>query len=139
MGWMRSVTISDLRCDVCDGLLTGLITAPGGGSPGAGVRFSYHPGDPRMRDDSGVLCGTCWSAWADRLGKPRARVCAECGTAVARTSSLHLRRFDGHDTWQLCPPHAANLLNRLRTVQPKLDPATFQLPLDREDPRSADA
>ncbi len=132
---MRSVTISDLRCDVCDVLLTGLIAGPGGDSCASGVRFSYHPGDPGMRDDSGVLCDACWSAWADGLGEPRARVCAMCGAAVTRTSSLHLRRIDTRATWQLCPPHAADLLNQLRTVQPKLDRATFQLPLDRQQPK----
>ena len=133
------MTISDLRCDVCDALLTGLTAGPGGDSPGGGVRFSYHPGDPGMRDDSGLLCGACWSEWTYLLGEPRVRVCAACDTAVARTSSLHLRRFGAHSTWQLCPPHAAELLNRLRTVQPKFDPATFQLPLERRRPRSSDA
>ena len=123
---------------MCDALLPGLI-AGSGDSPACGVRFSYHPGDPTLRDDSGVLCGACWSTWADWLDIPRARVCAACGTAVTRTSSLHLRRLDTRATWQLCTPHAADLLNRLRTVQPKLDPATFQLPLDRPERRSSDA
>jgi hypothetical protein len=124
------MTISNLRCDICGVLLPGLSTEFGG-SPARGVRFSYHPGDPALRDDSGVLCGECWSAWTEPLGKPRARVCAACGTAVARTSSLHVRRSDSRETWQLCRTHAVDLLNRLRTVDPKLDPATFQLPLAR--------
>ena len=132
------MTISNLRCDMCDALLPGLIAGPGD-SPARGVRFSYHPGDPGLRDDSGVLCGACWLTWADWLVAPRARVCAACGTAVTRTSSLHLRRLDTRETWQLCAPHAADLLNQLRTVQPKLDPATFQLPLDRQELRSSDA
>jgi hypothetical protein len=131
------MTISNLRCDVCDALLPGLIAGPGG-SRAHGVRFSYHPGDPGLRDDSGVLCGSCWPAWADWLGEPRARVCAVCGTSVARTSSLHLRRLDTREAWQLCTPHAVDLLNRLRTVQPKLDPVTFRLPLDRLEQRSCD-
>ena len=132
------MTISDLRCDMCDALLPGLI-AGSRDRPARGVRFSYHPGDPALRDDSGVLCGACWSTGRTGSDIPRARVCAVCGTPVARTSSLHLRRLDTRETWQLCAPHAADLLNRLRTVQPKFDRATFQLPLDRPEQRSSDA
>ncbi|GAC1407905.1 MAG: hypothetical protein NVSMB60_28840 [Mycobacterium sp.] len=134
---MRSMTISNLRCDVCDVLIPGLIAGPDSGAA-RGVRFTYHPGDPGMRDDSGVLCGQCWESWARRLGAHRTRVCATCGTAVRRTTSLHLRRTDSRDTWQLCTPHAAELLNTLNTVDPKLDPTTFQLPLAQPEPRSAD-
>ncbi len=124
------MTISNLRCDICGVLLPGLSTGSADSST-LGVRFSYHPGDPGLRDDSGVLCAECWSAWTEPLGEPRARVCAACGTAVARTSSLYLRKVGTHENWQLCTPHAAELLNRLRTVDPKLDPATFELPLAR--------
>jgi hypothetical protein len=131
------MTISNLRCDVCDALLPGLI-AGSADSPARGVRFSYHPGDPRLRDDSGVLCGECWAAWAHQLGEPRPRTCATCGTPVTRTTSLHLRKADTRETWQLCTPHAAELLNLLNTVDPKLDPSTFQLPLAQTEPRSAD-
>jgi len=60
-----------------------------------------------------------------------------CETPLARTGSLFLTRLgDGpadRQTWQLCAPHAAELLNRLRTVEPKFDPATFQLPLARSE------
>jgi hypothetical protein len=122
---------------MCNALLPGLIAGPGD-NPARGIRFSYHPGDPRLRDDSGLLCGTCWSTWVGSLGEPKARVCAVCGTTVARTSSLHLCKLDTRETWQLCPPHAAGLLNRLCTVEPKFDPATFQLPLDRPERRSSD-
>jgi hypothetical protein len=31
--------------------------------------------------------------------------------------------------WQLCTAHALDFLNSLRTVEPKLDPATFRLPV----------
>jgi hypothetical protein len=132
------MTVSNLRCDRCNALLAGLIdtTSPG---RARGVRFSYHPGDPGMRDESGLLCGGCWSAWVDHLGVPSARICAVCGKPVTRTTSLHLRRVDTRDTWQLCTPHAAELLNTLTTVVPKLDPATFVLPLAHSDTRSVDA
>ncbi|GAB90796.1 hypothetical protein GORHZ_118_00120 [Gordonia rhizosphera NBRC 16068] len=129
------MTMSNLRCDMCDRLLPGLI--PGTGDmPGSGVRFSYHPGDPGMRDDSGLLCSECWSAWTGGLGEPTPRVCAVCRTPVARTSSLFVSRIDDRQTWQFCAPHAAELLNRLRTVEPKFDPASFRLPLDRSEKRS---
>lgn len=131
------MTISNLRCDMCNALLPGLMTGPGD-APARGIRFSYHPGDPRLRDDSGLLCGVCWSTWVGSLDEPKARVCASCGATVARTSSLYLRRPDTRETWQLCPPHAAELLNRLRTVEPKFDPATFQLPLGSNEKRSTD-
>lgn len=134
------MTVSNLRCDVCDALLPGLIPGgPGSGEQRGGVRFSYHPGDPRMRDDSGVVCARCWSDWSNRLGQPRPRICAVCETPLVRTSSLFLSRLGGgpaeRQTWQLCPPHAAELLNSLLTVEPKFDPATFQLPLAREEAR----
>ena len=93
-----------------------------------------------MRDDSGVVCAGCWSAWTDRLGQPRPRVCAVCETPLARTASLFVTRLGegpaDRQTWQLCAPHAAELLNRLRTVDPKFDPESFQLPLARSDHRA---
>lgn len=126
------MTISNLRCDSCDALLPGLIPDSSGEQRGGGVRFSYHPGDPRMRDDSGVLCGGCWTELASRLREPRAHSCAECGAKVAWRSSLHLRPAGSREAWQLCSVHAAEILNRLTTVEPKFDPETFQLPLARE-------
>jgi hypothetical protein len=56
---------------------------------------------------------------------------------LARTSSLFVTKLADRQTWQLCAPHAADLLNRLRTVEPKFDRATFQLPLDRPEKRSS--
>lgn len=140
------MTISNLRCDVCNALLPGLIPGrpgsadrPDDGDGRGGVRFSYHPGDPRMRDDSGVACERCWSEWSHWLGRPRPRICAVCEAPLVRTSSLFVSRLaEGpadRQTWQLCSRHAAELLNRLRTVEPKFDPATFQLPLAREEAR----
>lgn len=124
------MTITDMHCDICGVLLSGLADRTED-APLAGVRFSYHPGDPRMRDDSGVVCRGCWQDWTEPLREAGARRCATCGAAVRRTGSLHLRRMDtAGGGWQLCPPHAAHALNALRTVQPKLDPAHFRLPLD---------
>jgi hypothetical protein len=124
------MTVTDLRCDLCGALLSGLIDWTEE-LPLAGVRFTYHPGDPGMRDDSGTACASCWARWTEPLGSPRSRRCAVCGLQVRRTGSLHVRRKDAAGNgWQLCPPHAARFLNSLRTVQPKLDPASFRLPLD---------
>lgn len=118
---------------MCGTQVVGL-AATGEGAPDMGVRFTYHPGDPRMRDDAGMLCGQCWGQWSSALGEPTPRTCARCGMLVTRRSSLHLRRLDTPGNgWQLCARHAAVALNSLRTVDPKLDPETFRLPLDRED------
>ncbi len=126
------MTIRDARCDLCGAQVVGL-AAPGEGAAGQGIRFTYHPGDPRMRDDAGMLCWQCWGPWSAELGEPRERACARCAVSLTRRSSLHLRRLDAPGTgWQLCARHAAEILNSLRTVDPKLDPETFRLPLDRE-------
>ncbi|MDN5852765.1 MAG: hypothetical protein L0K86_07965 [Actinomycetia bacterium] len=123
-----------MHCDACAVVLAGLDSGEDG--PALGVRFTYHPGDPGMRDDSGVLCGRCWAGWAVELGRPRKRVCALCGAAVSRLQSLHLRRLDHPEGWQLCARHAAERLNLLRTVEPKFDADTFRLPLDTSQVRS---
>lgn len=122
---------------MCNALLAGLTTGSATRRT-AGIRFSYHPGDPRWRDDSGLLCGECWSTWVAALGEPKPRICAECGIAVTRTSSLHLRNTDTRESWQLCAPHAAELLNRLSTVEPKFDPATFRFPLAPNEKERSD-
>lgn len=139
------MTINDLRCDVCGRMLTGLSSPatgpsapaaeaprPGSGSPRLtsrnGVRFVYHPGKPELRDASGLACESCWDQAVRRYGDPAAGRCAACGTRITRLGSLHLRRYDNPRAWRLCPPHAADFLNRLRTVEPKLDPATFRFP-----------
>lgn len=124
------MTVADQRCDVCGRTLAGLGRLDAG-DPGWGRRFSYHPGDPAMRDDSGVLCGRCWPEWTAGFGEPRSRVCARCGAAVTRRTSLHLRAAGTvGQAWQLCTPHAADQLNALRTVVPKFDRDSFRLPLD---------
>lgn len=120
---------SDLRCDRCGAGVSG---PAGAGSPGptSGVRFSYHPGDLSLRDDSGLLCGSCWTALDDWLGPSRMGACAVCAERVGRYQSLHVRRSGQPGGWQLCAPHAADFLNGLLTVQPKFDRDSFRLPLD---------
>lgn len=119
------MTVRDLRCDVCGRSVAGPV---GASPPGAGgVRFTYHPGDLRLRDDSGLACERCWAElWRDT--NPRWRQCAVCGKHVGHTGSLHVRRVDEPHTRQLCVRDAVNFLNRLRTVEPKLDPETFLFP-----------
>jgi hypothetical protein len=114
------VTINDLSCDVCGHLLP---------RPASGVRFVYHPGVPELRDDAGLACRACWEAITAELGTvAAARGCAACGAPVTRRQSLHVRRFDDPRSWRLCAGHAVSFLNSLRTVEPKLDPATFRFP-----------
>jgi hypothetical protein len=114
------MSVYDLNCDVCGRFLAG---------PGAGVRFVYHPGLPELRDDSGLACGTCWDALSRGLdpAAPPGR-CAACGEPVTRRQSLHLRLFNDPRSWRLCLRHTVGFLNSLRTVEPKLDPATFRFP-----------
>lgn len=123
------MTVFDLRCDRCGTYLAG----PGGdadpGTPGPlGVRFLYHPGNFLLKDDSGLLCQSCWAAAERWLGpdRPENR-CARCGEAVEHARSLHLHGGGDPIGWQLCPTHAVEFLNHLRTVDPKLDPETFSL------------
>ncbi len=142
------MTINDLRCDVCGRLLTGLADRPDEvphestrpdrlpGRPD-GVRFVYHPGRPELRDTSGLACQACWDEAVRQFGSQPGQVgqpgratarCAACGTPVGRLESLHLRRYDDPRAWRLCAPDAVDFLNRLRTVEPKLDPAAFRFP-----------
>jgi hypothetical protein len=127
------VTVSSLRCDRC-GSPVAALEEPGVGADDAparlvGIRFSYHPGDVALRDDSGLVCRSCWQAWTEPLGEPVPRACSVCRVPLSRTDSLFLRRAGAERAWQLCSTHAAQVLNELRTVDPKLDPATFRLPL----------
>jgi hypothetical protein len=50
-----------------------------------------------------------------------------CAAAVEHSRSLHVHRAGDPIGWQMCKDHAVEFLNRLRTVEPKLDPATFTL------------
>ena len=136
---MITLTIHNLRCDVCGCFLSG---------PAAGVRFVYHPGMPELRDDSGRACGPCWDSLTAGLDltAPPGRCaacwdtltqaldltvtgrCAACAEPVARGQSLHVRRFSQPGSWRLCARDAVGFLNSLRTVEPKLDPAAFRFP-----------
>jgi hypothetical protein len=113
------VTVIDLRCDVCGCFLSG---------PAAGVRFVYHPGVPALRDDSGMACSACWNNLTHGLDLTPTGRCAACGEPAPQKRSLHVRRFSEPGSWRLCAGDAAGFLNSLRTVEPKLDPATFQFP-----------
>ena len=113
------MSIHDLCCDLCGRFLTG---------PSGGVRFVYHPGIPALRDNSGLACVPCWEAVERDLDMTAGAACATCAEPVTRRKSLHIRRFDVPGYFRLCPAHAVSFLNSLRTVQPKLDPATFRFP-----------
>jgi len=114
-----TLTVHDLRCDVCGCFLSG---------PAAGVRFVYHPGVPELRDDSGVACAACWDTLTRALDLTATGRCAACAEPVARGQSLHVRRFSQPGSWRLCARDAVGFLNSLRTVEPKLDPAAFRFP-----------
>ncbi len=113
------MTIHDLRCDGCGSFLAG---------PAAGVRFVFHPGVPELRDDSGMTCSACWDRLTGHLVQAATGRCAACGDPASRGESLHLRGFTDHQSWRLCATDTVGFLNSLRTVQPKLDPATFRFP-----------
>lgn len=113
------MSISDLCCDLCGRFLPG---------PAAGVRFVYHPGVPELRDDSGLACVPCWDETVRGLDVTAAARCAACAGPAPGRQSLHVRRFDVPGSWRLCARHAVAFLNSLRTVQPKLDAATFRFP-----------
>lgn len=121
------MSINDLRCDVCGCLI---------GMPEGGIRFAYHAGKPLLRDASGLMCGPCWADVAGTVNPLASRQCADCGWALTRYRSLHVRCLDGPQKWRLCAEHAVEFLNRLRTVDPKIDLATFRFPFAHleEDP-----
>lgn len=120
------MTIFDLLCDRCGIQLVGPASVLGSATSRRGIRFVYHPGDPTHADGSSLVCRSCWAtmaAWlGDRSPDPR---CSVCATAV--DASLFVEH-DDRGAWRLCTDHAVEFLNGLRTVEPKLDPATFVLP-----------
>ena len=122
------MTVSDLRCDWCASVLTGLegSEAPAGRT---GVRFTYHPGSPALKDDSNLLCKTCWETASAWLGAPAATpaACSICNDALGE-GRLVVTRTGELTCWLLCRVHAVEFLNRLRTVEPKLDPGGFSFP-----------
>jgi hypothetical protein len=132
------VTVFDLRCDRCGTMLLGPAEDADPSGP-LGIRFLYHPGDFFLKDDSGMLCGPCWSGLTQWLGAERPEgSCAVCHVVLEHALSLHLHRSNDPYGWQLCKPHAVEFLNGLRTVEPKLDPATFTLAGDWKQGRYAE-
>lgn len=113
------MTVFDVLCDRCGVALT---------SPTDAIRFLYHPGDLVLKDDSGLLCRSCWRAALTWLGvEQRENVCARCQTPVEHLRSLHIQRTGESEGWQLCAEHAVQFLNQLRTTEPKLTVETLAL------------
>lgn len=120
------MTVSDMRCDQCGIFVAGPEETEDGRG---GVRFVYHPGRPQLRDTSGLLCVRCWNEVETWLGaQRRPLLCAVCDEPLQREHSLHVHRFDEARVRRLCKEHAVEFLNRLRTVEPKLDATTFRFP-----------
>jgi hypothetical protein len=113
------MTVFDVRCDRCGTELT---------RPTEAVRFLFHPGDFSLKDDSGLLCRSCWRAAMGWFGVDQPKdQCARCGIAVESTRSVHVLRSGEAAGWQLCPEHGVTFLNQLRTVDPKLSVETLSL------------
>lgn len=128
------MTVRDLRCDVCGRPLVGPVRSGDAPPEHAGVAFAYHPGEHRLGDKSGLVCEKCAAELVAELGTDRPfNRCARCGAAVRRTESLHVSFGGDPQAWQLCAAHAVELLNRLRTVEPKLRAAEFRFPLAARD------
>ena len=118
------MTITDLRCDICGTSLAGSAMLDPE-DPRSATRLYIHPGDPLHRDDSNLTCLACWhelTAWMGGTGRPD--VCGVCGEAVTYEGSLHVLEMTGRigeaPEWQLCRGHAVELLNRLRSTDPKM-------------------
>jgi hypothetical protein len=113
------MTVFDVRCDRCGVELS---------TPTEAIRFLYHPGDLLLKDDSGLLCRSCWRAALGWLGVEQPEgACARCGVAVEHACSIHVQRTGDDSGWQLCPEHGVAFLNQLRTVEPKLTVETLSL------------
>lgn len=122
------MTVFDVRCDRCGTELA---------SPHDAIRFLYHPGDMIMKDDSGLLCRSCWRAALGWLGvEQQPKVCARCGIPVEPSCSVHLLRSGEPEAWQLCREHAVEFLNQLRTVEPKLTVESLSLAGDWREAQS---
>jgi hypothetical protein len=121
------MTVADLCCDHCGAQLVAPAEDETVEGP-YGVRFLYHPGNFFLKDDSGLLCTACWTSMRSWLGegRPEGR-CSVCAATVEHARSLHVHRAGDPRGWQLCKGHAVEFLNRLRTVEPKIDPDTFTL------------
>jgi len=127
------MTIADLRCDICGTALAGsAILTPD--DPRSAIRLYVHPGDPLHREDSILVCGTCWGDLGGWMGEGRPDVCAVCGQAVTYEGSLHLLVMTGRvgeaPLWQFCRTHGVELLNRFRFIEPKMGPGDLALKAD---------
>lgn len=122
------MTVADLRCDRCGAALAGPVGLPSAEGR-LGVRFAYHPGVPELKDDSGLMCEPCWAELAEWLGPPprSMEACARCQAGL-EGGTLIVSRPGEFVAWPLCRDDAVAFLNGLRTVEPKLDPATFAFP-----------
>lgn len=120
------MTITDLHCDRCSAPLTGPEELRGAGGR-LGVRFVYHPDVAALKDDSGLMCEACWATTTEWLGTPNADTCSRCSTGFDE-GKLVVVRLGELVAWQLCRAHGIEFLNALRTVEPKLDAATFAFP-----------
>jgi len=129
------LTIADLRCDRCERPLGGL-ARDAGNRETSGVRFVYHPGSAQLRDDSGLLCLPCWDETVTWMGTDPSlgpAPCPRCNASPDDQPRLHVSRLNDLASWQLCRRDAVAFLNRLRTVEPKLDLDTFALPAPLPD------
>lgn len=123
------MTIYDLRCDRCDGVLVGPAAPMSGGGP-RGVRFRYQPAAaPGLGDDAGLLCEACWRDCTTWFGTPAIGRCSRCGADLRTAPALVVSGAGDLGGPLLCATHALEFLNSLRTVEPKLDPETFLLPV----------
>ncbi len=127
------MTVNDLCCDRCSKRLFGLADPEEPNieqfSPNLGIRFMYHPGNLELKDDSGTMCHSCWAKTKQELGDPSiSEVCSICQTRLDKTHSFHVVRLGEIKTWRLCNTHAVEFLNKLETVEPKIDPKDFYLP-----------
>ena len=113
------MTVFDVRCDRCGKELT---------SPNDAIRFLYHPGDLVLKDDSGLLCRSCWRAALGWMGvEQRENACARCGIAVEHSRSVHSSAAESPRAGSSAAQHAVEFLNQLRTVEPKLSVETLSL------------
>lgn len=123
------MTISDLRCDRCGSPLTGLAGFPFAEGR-LGVRFSYDPGIPALRDDAGLMCESCWAEVSSWMGSQlRGTRCSRCRAALDH-GRLVVSLPGDLLAWSLCRSDAVEFLNGLRTVDPKLDAVLFEFPVD---------
>jgi len=121
------MTVADLRCDRCGAPLAGPEGIEGA-SGRLGVRFTYHPGAPELKDDSGLACTDCWRDIVEWLGAPASTDrCVRCGDPL-QDGRLVVVRPGELLAWFLCRSDAVTFLNGLRTVDPKLDAETFRFP-----------